>query len=282
VADQAGRERQALIIVNTRSHALELFRLMAPAGEHVLHLSNNMCPAHKLDRLAEIRARLDSGERCVVVSTQLVEAGVDFDFPVVWRAMGPLDSIAQAAGRCDREGKLTAAAGTPAGRVVVFVPEDDKMPPGAYAEAAAITRTLAASGALSIDDPLAIRRYFDRYYDPGALDSGNIEASRHRLQYAAVAGDFRMIDDEGRSVIVVFNEEAKALVERLRFSGLGVLRRLQRYTVNLNEGDFRKAVALGAVHRVIPDAEVWAACEGFYDKKQLGLRLEPRPADLVV
>src|SRR5262249_24096862 len=163
------------------------------AGSHVLHLSNNMCPAHRLERLDDIRRRLQNGEDCIVVSTQLVEAGVDLDFPCVWRAMGPLDSIAQAAGRCDREGRLTHKLGKPGGKVVVFRPEEDEMPSGEYREAAGITETLAAAGRLSIDDPEVIRAYFDRYYDRDALDSGRIEECRRACRFATVADSFRMI-----------------------------------------------------------------------------------------
>ncbi len=106
LAADVRHEKQALVIVNTRGHALKLFRELAPLGPHVFHLSNNMCPRHRLAQLDEIRGRLRQGSDCILVSTQLVEAGVDIDFPAVWRAMGPLDSIAQAAGRCDREGRL--------------------------------------------------------------------------------------------------------------------------------------------------------------------------------
>lgn len=284
LAEEVGRERQALIVVNTREHALKLFQKLAPAGRHVLHLSNNMCPAHRLERLEDIRGRLDRREDCIVVSTQLVEAGVDLDFPALWRAMAPLDSIAQAAGRCDREGRLTRELGRPGGRVVVFQPEENQMPRGAYREAAGITETLATAGELSIDDPGIIRDYFNRYYG-GALDSEGIEELRRGLQsFATVADLFRMIEDNSHSVIVPFDESAADILSRLRFgalSALSMLRRLQRYTVNLWESDFRKGVALGAIYRVVEEKEIWAARPGFYDE-ETGLRLEPEPAQLVV
>ena len=136
---------QALIIVNLRKHAQDLFdRLRVARTPGLFHLSSTMCAAHRTDRLGRkdrpvpgtIYHALKSDEPCVVVSTQVVEAGVDLDFPVVYRAIGPLDAIIQAAGRCDREGKRTLAAGRPGGRVVVFKPAArPAMPPGFYEEA---------------------------------------------------------------------------------------------------------------------------------------------------
>jgi CRISPR-associated endonuclease/helicase Cas3 len=281
LAEEVMGEKQALIVVNTRGHALKLFRRLAPVGSHVLHLSNNMCPAHRLARLDQIRERLKRAEDCVVVSTQLVEAGVDLDFPAVWRAMGPLDSIAQAAGRCDREGRLTMDLGRPGGRVVVFQPEEDQMPGGAYSEAAGITAALAAGGQISIDDPNLIRAYFDRYYDLEALDADHIDESRRSLQFKTVADSFRMIEDNSLSVIIPLDESAEEMLRDLQFGALSVLRRLQRYTVNLWESDFRKAVALGAIFQVIEGQDTWAARPGFYDA-QTGLLVNPDSAQLVV
>jgi CRISPR-associated endonuclease/helicase Cas3 len=194
--------------------------------------------------------------------------------------MGPLDSIAQAAGRCDREGRLTQAQGKSAGRVVVFQPEDNRMPPGAYREAAGITEALAAGGQLSIDDPDIIRAYFDRYYN-GTLDADGIEALRRGLQFKTVADRFQMIEDNSRSVIVPFDSTGVELLTSLRFGALSVLRQLQRYTVNLWENDFRKARALGAIYQVLEGQEIWASRPGFYDQ-QTGLRVEPAPDELVI
>jgi CRISPR-associated endonuclease/helicase Cas3 len=281
LAGEVLEERQALVVVNTRGQALRLFRNLAGAGSHVLHLSNNMCPAHRLKRLDEIRGRLRRGEDCIVVSTQLVEAGVDLDFPAVWRALGPLDSIAQAAGRCDREGRLTRKLGRPGGRVVVFQPEEDEMPGGDYREAAQITAALAANGGISIDDPDTIRRYFDRYYDREALDTDGIEEARRGLKFKTVADSFQMIENNARSVIVPFDQEAAELIHHLRFGALSVLRRLQRYTVNLWESDFQKGVTLAAIYQLVDGQDIWAARPGFYDP-QTGLRVEPEPAQLVL
>lgn len=280
VAREVEHEPQALVVVNTRKHALALFRELRPAGPHVVHLSNNMCPAHRLERLACIRERLDRGERCIVVSTQLVEAGVDLDFPAVWRAMGPFDSIAQAAGRCDREGKLTAELGRPGGRVVVFQPDEPQMPPGVYAEAAAFTRVMAAAGCLSIDDPETVRTYFDRLY-AGGLDPGNIEALRRKMMFRSVAEKFAIIDDATRSVVVPYREDARESLRAVQFGSIAALRKLQPYVVNLWEPDLQKGQALGSIYRVREGIDVWACPEGFYDH-ETGLQLEPGVETLIV
>jgi CRISPR-associated endonuclease/helicase Cas3 len=209
------------------------------------------------------------------VATQLVEAGVDLDFPAVWRAMGPLEAIAQAAGRCDREGRLTMAAGRPAGRVVVFVPEDGRTPPGAYKEATQRTATLSASGLLRIDDPESIRGYYEQFYS-GPLDPQGIQKLRREWNFPEVAQRFRLIDDLSNPVIVPYDEQALELLQVLRFGGgsLKVLRGLQPYTVNLWEQDFRTGVNRGVLVRVVEDREIWRCPEGLYDSR-IGINLEP-------
>ncbi len=124
VAERLRSERQALAIVNTKGDAMAL--LDALGNQAALHLSTLMCGAHRRATLEEVRRRLKEGDPCLLVSTQVVEAGVDLDFPVVLRAVGPLDRIVQAAGRCNREGRLEA------GQVIVFNPTEGGVPRGAY------------------------------------------------------------------------------------------------------------------------------------------------------
>ena len=126
IAAQAAGERAALVVVNTTADAktvFEYWRDSEPAGA-AAHLSTRMCPEHRQRTLRSVRERLARGERVLLVSTQLIEAGVDVDFPVVFRAMAPADSLLQAAGRANREGRLPDA-----GRVVLFAPADGSMPP---------------------------------------------------------------------------------------------------------------------------------------------------------
>jgi CRISPR-associated endonuclease/helicase Cas3 len=273
VADELRDEAQALVIVNTRKHARQLFHLLESSD--TLHLSNSMCSKHRLKILAEIRERLANGVPCRVVSTQLVEAGVDLDFPVVWRAMAPLESIAQAAGRCDREGKLTKRAGKPGGRVVVFIPEDARTPPGAYKEATERTATLASCGLVQIDDPESIRRYYEEFYK-GSLDPMGIEDSRKRWNFKTIAEQFRLIDDLSKPVVVPYDDQAQDLLQSLRFgaASLRVLRQLQSYTVNLWEHEFREAANRGILVRVAEDREIWRCPEGLYDER-IGIKLDP-------
>jgi CRISPR-associated endonuclease/helicase Cas3 len=176
IARRMVAEAQCLAIVNVRDHACQLYEQVlhsaSDAGltpDGVFHLSTRMCAAHRLRVLEKIRNRLEAHAPCHVVSTQLVEAGVDVDFPLVMRALAPLDSIVQAAGRADREGKLTAGLGRPGGKVVVFLPEDHKLPPNEYKEATGITEAIAKAeieggGSVQVDSAEAIQEYFERYY----------------------------------------------------------------------------------------------------------------------
>ena len=148
------RERSALAIVNTKRHAMEL--LDALDDPRALHLSTLLCGAHRSDVINEIRRRLSSGETCHVVSTQVVEAGVDLDFATVFRAEAPLDAVIQAAGRCNREGKLDGR-----GRVIVFRPPDDAAPPGLYRSGRDVARVVRQLPNFDPNNPAAVRGYFE-------------------------------------------------------------------------------------------------------------------------
>lgn len=267
VAAEVTKEPQALIILNTRKNARDLTGACQQAGRMVIHLSTNLCPAHRRNRLAEIRAQLKEGNHCLVVATQLVEAGVDIDFPVVWRAMGPMDAIAQAAGRCDREGKLSRALGKPGGRLVVFQPLNGGMPKGVYQQGADIATNLFRAGQTDWENPVQIREYFNSLYGDGpSLDLHEIQRLRKESNFAQVANEVNWIEDDGHSILVPYGDEARQLIRQFTFAeavSLRMYREAQRFTVTLREGDFQRARALGSVREVRP--EVWVCQEGLYD-----------------
>lgn len=221
-----------LTVVNTRRDCRELHRLM-PEG--TIHLSAAMCGEHRAQVIADIRGRLNEQIPIRVISTQLVEAGVDIDFPVVYRALSGLDSIAQAAGRCNREGKLDR------GKVVVFVPPKSS-PPGTLCRAEQTTVSLLSG---STSDPMArelFTRYFEHFYvKADSLDKHGIQnllttdARELKIQFRTAAEKFQLIDDIESQAILVWYGESQALIGKLKKDGpeRWLMRMLQRYSVNL-------------------------------------------------
>lgn len=260
-------QQQALCVVNTVSQASELFQLLRDQQPGAAcHLSSRMCPAHRLDVLAMVRQRLASGEPCLVASTQVVEAGVDLDFPTVLRAMGPLDSIAQAAGRCNREGQQPGL-----GEVVVFVPEDDSSPPGWYELGRKATWSALQRGLVDINDPESFRAYFEDLYGSGELDAHSIQDRRRRLAFATVAERFHIIDSPQQAVVVQYcpNDSSEPgpgpLIDEAvsrRCLTRRAARRLQRYMVNLPLHEFECFLREGVIDELVPGFFVWA---GPYD-----------------
>ncbi len=285
IAAQLVKAGRGLCIVNTRKHALDLFSAVKAvsgvAAARCIHLSTYMCAAHRLEKLARIREMLlEKDEACIVVSTQLVEAGVDLDFPVVFRAMAPLDSIVQAGGRCDRSGILTAKLGRPAGSVTIFKPENSSMPPGYYQEATESTACMFNAGPVDLDDPNLFRLYFDRLYSDAVLGT-EIQMHRRKLLFKTVSDEFNWIDDYKQSVIVPFNNEAKSLIEELQLTfgaNLSIWRKLQRYTVGLSPKEMSEG-RRGALTEISKD--VWRCLEGFYHD-DVGIRLSPDVADFTI
>ena len=254
-------ERQALAIVNTRKDALALLTALEDDG--AFHLSTWMCGAHRRLVLERVRQRLLAVLPCRLVSTQLIEAGVDIDFPLVLRALGPLDSIVQAAGRCNRNGLLPTL-----GRVIIFDPAEGGLPPGPYRTATDVTRGLPAN--LDLHDPAIYRLYFERYYRHTDHDARQIQRLRQALDYPKVALKFRMIDDNTSPVVIAEYEEeggirpAHAPLAALRRNPALVrhhLRALQPYIVNLRQSDLKRALQRGLVEEMaeLPGLYLWRA-----------------------
>lgn len=251
IATELKNYETVLCIVSDRKSCLELFSHM-PAG--TIHLSALMCGQHRSKTICEIKQKLDNDEPVRVISTQLVEAGVEFDFPVVYRALAGLDSIVQAAGRCNREGKLAS------GKVVVFVPP--KRPPsGILRKAAEITELMIKSG---LKDPLShniFEEYFSRlYWSVNNLDAADIiplltVKDDFAIQFRTAAGAFRIIDDTMQKPILVPYCEGKELIELLRRIGpeRWLLRKLQRYSVNVYKDDLTAMLNRGSAVEIHPD-----------------------------
>ncbi|MGI8551103.1 MAG: CRISPR-associated endonuclease Cas3'' [Dehalococcoidia bacterium] len=280
LAHRLAGEGSALAIVNTRNQARDLYEATCAAAEAtlsenplpVLHLSSRLCPQHRTAVLRRLREAMHSGS-CLLIATQLVEAGVDLDFPALYRAFGPLDSIAQAAGRCNREGRLHDSAGRALpGRLIVFQPEDGGLPQGLYRTATDTTQTMLremtiAGSALDLDDPELYRRYFDRLYNVANLDVPGISGMRQDLSFRQVDEHFRVIDDDTQGVVVPYGDGVR-LINGIRNGwelNRGLLRRLQPFTVNLYRREFERAVRDGTIEEMA-GGTMYAARPGNYDE----------------
>lgn len=206
VAVDLATHPKVLAVVHRRADARTLAMLLPSEGR--FHLSALMCPAHRLHQLSRIKTQLSKSSVCRVVSTQLVEAGVDLDFPVVYRALAGLDSLAQAAGRCNREGRL------PSGEFVVFRAETAP-PPGALRIALEATDTLLEQRAngLSLSDPSLFEEFFRLYYHRADLDHRGIQTDRAALNFATVADRFRLIEDGYQRPVAVSWGDGPARLE---------------------------------------------------------------------
>ncbi|MDX9803888.1 MAG: hypothetical protein RBS96_07755 [Dehalococcoidales bacterium] len=206
--------RQVMCVVNIKRHAKSLFEILAKNDDQgIFHISTNMCPAHRLEVLEKVRKLLDSGKTCRLISTQCVEAGVDIDFPVVYRALGPLDAIAQAAGRCNRNGRLVS------GEVHVFKPQAEAgrlpYPDLAYAQATDVTSMLLQQlrpDGIDISDPSIFNRYFCQLYSIkgiGTEDNFNepLYNAIARQDFEEVAQQYRIISQDTINVLVPYKRE---------------------------------------------------------------------------
>ncbi len=290
LASKLAQHPQVLCVLNIRDHVAAVYAEVCKLAEieeqrqGIFHLSTRMCPQHRLNVLEEIRDRLERGLVCRIISSQLIEAGVDLSVPVAYRALGPLDSIIQVAGRVDREGKLTEAAGRPAGKLIVFRPEDDRMPPHEYRQAAAITETLGKTEEPQTDDLSAMQRYFESYYDGADKGERGEDLARMRedgwLQFGTLAEEFEYINSRAQNVFVPYGDGV-ALLDELRlkrFLDFDLLRKLQRYTVGLQPWEMEKVRQSGSVYPLWEDSELLVCSELAYEAKGRGL-LPEIPAD---
>ena len=270
----APEHSQSLCVVNLTAHAATLWahlRSALPASQHktLFHLSSAMCAAHRLRVIRLMRWLLCHGHPCRVVSTQLIEAGVDVDFPIVWRALGPLDSIVQTAGRCNREGRAAR------GQVHVFRPVEHKIPGGVYAAATeqasvAVARfdNLEQAQEALATDPTIFTTYFHGLYSvittDSKIDGTTIQEDRRELKFRTVSEKAKVIDNIGQHVISPFGAGkriVRAIRERQTPSGEPRFtrddqRRLQRYMVNVRQHNFDELLRLRLIEPLLPNLNV--------------------------
>ena len=235
-----GEHPQMLVIVNNRRHARSLYD-QAKHLDGTFHLTTLMCAKHRSQKLDEIRGRLKKGEPCRVIATSLIEAGVDVDFPLVMRAEAGLDSVAQAGGRCNREGKRPSENSF----VWIFAPEDKWKAPPELAAQAAVMRLTADSFSDDLLSTQAVAAYFVELYQlkGSELDNKKI-LQMHRnagqsldFPFQTIADKFRMIESHMQPLIIPFDNEAESLISSLHHADHigGLLRKLQPYTVQIPE-----------------------------------------------
>lgn len=280
LAERLIEHESFLCIVNSRNDAARLYTALQAqekSGEGLIHLSRRMCSAHIQERIEEIRRRLKAGEPVRVVSTQLVEAGVDLDFPVVYRAMAGLDSVMQAAGRCNREGRMAEP-----GEVYIFSLTDGTNALGemSWAQGALedLLNRLAQQGAPQREE---IERYYKAFYnDVDCFDNkkdkevskrlwgeDNDRCEELRFDYETASGYFKYIEDQSTAIVVPYGDAGKAIIKKLQ-SNLPLTRQeyrqMNRLTVSLYEKD---CLTLGSSISVSESGIAYLADDKLYSAK---------------
>ncbi|MGD0338611.1 MAG: CRISPR-associated helicase Cas3' [Bacteroidota bacterium] len=202
-----------LIIANTKSIARELYEQVKQFNgyEHFYHISTTMCPHHRKKTIDAIIEDLKNEKRIAVISTQLVEAGVDFDFPCVYRAIGPMDSVIQAAGRCNRNGKLAK------GKVVLFNLEKHKMPDKTYEACAGFAASIIKENANVLHNAQSFEEYYKQVITLFVnADKYKITEKRKGFNFKEVCGSFKFINEPTTSLVIEKYQEGLPLLEEVK------------------------------------------------------------------
>lgn len=252
IAERLNQTAQALCIVNTRRHAKGLFDRLE--GEGKFHLSTLMCPTHRKAKLQEIHGRLNAKLPCQVVSTSVMEAGIDIDFPVGYRAAAGLDSIIQAAGRVNREMKH------PSAEMFVFIPNTEfiKRTPTFIQQTSAVAQAILRDYAADPTTIEAIEAYYRMLYTlhgERSFDAHNVlamldkGARRIDFEFEQAAKKFKLIDQNTVAIIIPYDDTACRLIDDLpgALSPFKILRELQTYTVNVYEHEFQNLQSKGVI-----------------------------------
>lgn len=246
-------EYQALCIVNTKKRAQSIYKQLK--GEGVYHLSTTMYPKHRKKVLDEIRIHLRNQEKCILISTSLVEAGVDLDFQSVYRQLSGVDSIIQAAGRCNREGKRTVEES----QVIIFRFDEKEYIPN-QRQQIDVTKDLLADEQ-DISEPENITKYFEMLYHfrGESLDKKRImdEFKNKNYNFAKVGKEFNLIEENTKTIFINQEPEADEILHQLIYQGFTrtAMRKAGQYCINVLEGEFEKLEGMGMIRLVSEDIQ---------------------------
>lgn len=247
------QEYQALCIVNTKKRAQKIYQTMK--GEGVFHLSTTMYPKHRRRVLEKVRTLLENGDKCILISTSLVEAGVDLDFHSVYRQLSGVDSMIQAAGRCNREGKRDVKESF----AYIFQFEEKENVPGQQLQID-VSKMMVSEDA-DISSLHGIERYFEALYHfrGESLDKKKIleEFKNKRYNFATAAQNFKLIEENTSTVFISIEEEAEELLQQMKYQGYtkAGMRKAGQYCVQLYENDIEKLQGAGMLRPVSEDIE---------------------------
>ena len=269
IAEKAAAYQSSLIIINSRKCARETYNILS--GKKY-HLSTYMTPYDRSETIKCIRNDLRNGEKITVVSTSLVEAGVDLDFHAVFRQLAGLDSILQSGGRCNREGKLQSGD--------VFIFETDDKLRGDMKIRAGIVKDIIGSGTDIVSEK-SIRDYYKRLfaYSDQLIEKNTISADFNgfdSIPFRTYAENFEFIRDDTLGIVINNSAETDELLTKLKFGGKNIKRKLQRYSVSLKmHGEFDKALKSGLV--TDNGCGIFVLANNDYYKTETGLDLDYEP-----
>lgn len=269
LALKINENEQVLCIVNKKSHAKNLYSLIGSSDDN-FHLSTYMYPIHRKTVIAEIKRRLLNNENCRVISTSLIEAGVDIDFPTVYRAISGIDSILQAGGRCNRENKRSVDES------IVHIFDTEHI--GKYQQMnTSVARDVINKYQDKIYQPEAVKMYFDNLYyyrnasrDMSTFDIKGVVKSMEALEFKTVSEKFKIIENNTKTLYIPTLEN-KAEIEALRNGNYSreLFRSLQQYSLNLYDYDFKKLDYISAIEVVDGSFYILANLDYYDDKTGL-------------
>lgn len=269
-------ENQALCILNTKKRAQKVYQNIKDEG--VYHLSTSMYPAHRKRVLNEIKGRLKREEKCVVISTSLVEAGVDLDFQTVYRQLAGVDSIIQAAGRCNREGKRDVNTCF----TYIFRLDEREYVPG-QRQQMEVTESLLYDKR-NLEELDTIKVYFEMLYHfrGDSLDKKKImeKFKKRNFHFATVSKEFKLIEENTKTILIAKEKKATEILGELRIKGFTkkLMREMGQYCVNVYENDFQKMFAAGILGEISEDMKddyfVLRNGEKYTDEMGLALDVE--------